>query len=275
MAHTTYRNEPAIVHHRPHHRDFRPMRIIDGSSHPLGTSSTQRLLHAMLSRSDRPLKVVMNYGNLYLEDNDLSHSSYPYTGPSTTDDPNTVIYNAPGSTMAITSPGSTAGANLLRPRSPFIRTVSPTNGLLPITDVARYSSSDRRVVAMCLGCYKRQLVCSNGYCAECDFYPGRVTSTTTVPMSRMLTSSELYDDPIRTGYTIRHVRGARSPERLSSSPWRQDRDLDRELSDMRERQQERERFRTRERAWERKERDRRYTGNVGYYTSDYDLDGFV
>jgi len=73
----------------------------------------------------------------------------------------------------------------------------------------------------------------------------------------------LYDDSIGTGYTVRRVRGA---EPLS--PWRRDRDLDRDLADMRERQRQRERFRSRDRAWGRKERDGRWTGNVGYYSSD-------
>ncbi|KAM7202636.1 hypothetical protein V8F20_004425 [Naviculisporaceae sp. PSN 640] len=221
----------------------RPVHIIDSSDGAtddiLNNTLTQRVLPALLNRSDRdgrPLKVVINQGNLYMEDSALdsvSVSSYPYTSRyssgSSKDEPNTVIYNAPGSTMAITSPSSSTGASILRrPTSPLIRTVSPSDSLLGVAydsgrrrsfyrtrsrsrarsnsrdrygqhrRISYYDSSppsptysslstitssstigatgpgaviDRRPLAMCLGCFKTQRVCSNGFCSACDFFP--------------------------------------------------------------------------------------------------------
>ncbi|KAK4213553.1 hypothetical protein QBC37DRAFT_422863 [Rhypophila decipiens] len=162
LSHHGYRDPP--VYSSSYNR--RPIHVIDSSSISsidsvrsispvrdrhrdrlsedlLNNPLTRRVLPALLSRSNdadgRPLKVVMNYGNLYLDDSASadqvsSYSSGGYGGARRSgEQPNTVIYNAPGSTMAISS-SSTGTSILRRPTSPLVRTVSPSD---------RFSSPER------------------------------------------------------------------------------------------------------------------------------------
>ncbi|KAM7186482.1 hypothetical protein V8F33_011805 [Rhypophila sp. PSN 637] len=158
LSHHGYRDPP--VYSSSYNR--RPIHVIDSSSIDsvrsispvrdrhrdrlsedlLNNPLTRRVLPALLSRSNdadgRPLKVVMNYGNLYLDDSaadQVSSYSSGYGGARRSgEQPNTVIYNAPGSTMAISSSGTGTSSIFRRPTSPLVRTVSPSD---------RFSSPER------------------------------------------------------------------------------------------------------------------------------------
>jgi len=246
-------------------RDVSP--IISESE--VGEFVSRRLLPTMLHQSDRPLKVVMNYGNLYFEDDHHSHPARPLHrdhhhihADRTKKESNTIIFNAPGSHMAV---GGTTTH-----RDGGLTAESPQLLELEIRD------RDRLRVAMCLGCFKRQLVHpATGYCNECDVF---VTSTRETLELRGLpatsgpgvTVRERHDDHrhhhhrdesypyldgvagigIDIGTGVRHVRG------VSPGGWAR-----REMRE-RERQREEERVRRRRdrevREYERKlELDRR------------------
>ena len=254
-------------------RDVSP--IISESE--VGEFVSRRLLPTMLHQSDRPLKVVMNYGNLYYEEDD-HHHSHSVPRPShhhhhtvhdrTKKESNTIIFNAPGSHMAVGG-----GTTTHRDGGPMMmdRAASPQLLELEIRD------RDRLRVAMCLGCFKRQLVHpATGYCDECDVF---VTSTRETLELRGLpatsgpgvTVRERHDDHghhhhrdesylnrdgvaagigIDIGTGVRHVRG------VSPGGWAR-----REMRE-RERQREEERLRRRRdrevREYERKlEMDKR------------------
>jgi hypothetical protein len=107
----------------------------DASLDHIGDYVARRLVPTMLSRSDLPLQLVMNFGNLHL-DSDAQDSGRTATGS------NAVIYNAPGSSMSM-------GA---RRRSSL--------------DEPGYTAG--RKVGICLGCCRRQVVGVMGYCWECE-----------------------------------------------------------------------------------------------------------
>ncbi|KAK0629473.1 hypothetical protein B0T17DRAFT_615240 [Bombardia bombarda] len=150
-------------------RDERP--VIIGSNfdqvHDAGDYVAQRLLPAMLDRSDRPLKVVMNYGTLYLEDSHLYPDALAISrsgGGTTRASSNAVIYNAPGCTMAIGKSSTSLPPMDLAPV--YANNSNNNNNNNNISS----SSRSKRYVDLCRGCFKRQFVDSSGYCVECDYF---------------------------------------------------------------------------------------------------------
>ncbi|KAK0721044.1 hypothetical protein B0H67DRAFT_663687 [Lasiosphaeris hirsuta] len=105
-----HRNQDGAAHYRassPH--SPRPVRISNhhrpGSSsstlsldHHVGDFVTRNLLPTMLGSSARPMKVIMNFGHLTVEDDiEASH----YYGGHRASSPNAIIYNAPGGSLAL------------------------------------------------------------------------------------------------------------------------------------------------------------------------------
>ncbi|KAK3369884.1 hypothetical protein B0H63DRAFT_485701 [Podospora didyma] len=192
------------------------VRIVDGGGGDrggfdrMGDFVSRRLLPTMLDRSERPLKVVMNFGRLHL-DNERPRSPppsppryHPRGGPSANTTTNAIIYNAPGSTMTLGRESRDVPVSHGNQYHGLARNVSP--GRLPINE------RERRV-DICLGCYKRQFVSSAGYCVECDYF---------LPASSPPPPPPVLSPPPRDrGYYsggldgVRYVQGVRSPGPLS------------------------------------------------------------
>lgn len=106
------------------------MRYKDTTLDQVGDYVSRRLVPSMLRNSDLPLQLVMNFGNLQLDTDTASSDSCSGS--------NAVVYNAPGG--KVTMGGSR-------------REESDTHG---------------KRVGICVGCYKRHVVGSAGYCWECE-----------------------------------------------------------------------------------------------------------
>jgi hypothetical protein len=132
-------------HHRHHANDYLnldalpypkephyvpPFTYKDTTLGQVGDYVSRRLVPSMLRNSDLPLQLVMNFGNLQLDSNTSSSDSRSGS--------NAVVYNAPGGRITMGSPR---------------RQETDTYG---------------KKVGICVGCYKRHLVGSAGYCWDCE-----------------------------------------------------------------------------------------------------------
>ncbi|KAK3935025.1 hypothetical protein QBC46DRAFT_398440 [Diplogelasinospora grovesii] len=234
----------------------------------MGDYVTRRLIPAMQSRSDRPIKVVMNYGKLCIDEAAESSGRGIGGGSSNrTGAANAIIYNAPGSSMAVGGGGGGGSGSSLQSRSrPRVRGVSPADARRAARDHASYDYvPHRHQVSACLGCLNPRRVNSAGYCVECDMF------ITTPP-------SADYDREI----LISSREKPRERERYSGFPKR-DRDgvryvgvettpIDDYFPSRREREREKERERARERELARREllrereREREKIYSAGYYS---------
>lgn len=115
----------------------------------VGDYVARRLVPAVLGRSDRPLRLVMNFGTLHLADDGGQgrRGSAAGTGAS-----NAVVYNAPGCVM--------------------------TMGGGRMDGEAGYGYGYGAGVAVCERCFRRRGVGSeSGYCVECELDMGTGTGT--------------------------------------------------------------------------------------------------
>lgn len=110
----------------------------------VGDYVARRLVPAVLGRSDRPLRLVMNFGTLHLADDD---SRQARTGAGAS---NAVVYNAPGCVMNMGGGGRMDG------------------------EVGYgYGYGLGAGVAVCERCFRRRGVGSeSGYCVECEIDMG-------------------------------------------------------------------------------------------------------
>jgi len=137
----------------------------------IGDYVARRLVPVMMNRSERPLSLVMNFGQLFLEDGFNAQQSPDRhsrrAGGSIRNASNAVIYNAPGCTMTIaSSAGAEKERHLLR---------------------RGYDDSlEERRVATCLNCYRRQLVGPANYCKDCELLDPAVRYLGSRPFGRGL-----------------------------------------------------------------------------------------
>lgn len=102
----------------------------DATLGQVGEYVSRRLVPSILKNSDLPLQLVMNFGTLQLDSDTASSDSHAGS--------NAVVYNAPGGRVTI---------------GPTRREETETYG---------------KKVGICVGCYKRHLVGSAGYCWDCE-----------------------------------------------------------------------------------------------------------
>jgi hypothetical protein len=118
MSQTQDYQEP--VHYRsrsPEHRAARRntdhehrRRRHDAGAGEMGEYVTRRLIPSVMDRSERPVKVVVNFGDMKIDDTDDAADGM---SPSST--PNAIIFNAPGSTLEMS--GSASSASIVDPRA--------------------------------------------------------------------------------------------------------------------------------------------------------------
>ena len=94
--HNSARRGGTDIDHHPHHHHHSR----HGHGHSIGHEGVgdyvaRRLIPTVMDRSDRPLKVVMNFGEMKL------NADTTEDGTGTSPVPNAIIYNAPGSTLRI------------------------------------------------------------------------------------------------------------------------------------------------------------------------------
>ncbi|KAK4450218.1 hypothetical protein QBC34DRAFT_403104 [Podospora aff. communis PSN243] len=214
MSQTQDYQEP--VHYRsrsPEHRAARRntdhdhrRRRHDAGAGEMGEYVTRRLIPAVMDRSERPVKVVVNFGDMKIDDPDDASG-----GMSPSIAPNAIIFNAPGSTLEMSgsaSTTSTVDSRALRQRItrgrgllPYSTLPAPgVRGRVPIDSSYRLSYAtdyDRGGVDVplpprerllgfdrggarlgwsmgaCAICQIRSLVNRRGHCEECE--PGRVS----------------------------------------------------------------------------------------------------
>ncbi|KAK3326673.1 hypothetical protein B0H66DRAFT_617825 [Apodospora peruviana] len=167
-----------------HYRSVQDTESVHAHADRLVTQVSQRLVPAMMSRSDRPMRVLMNYGNLDLEE-----------GHSSTHDE--FIFNGPGATVG---PGPNRHHQERRPSSgvpPNIRSRSPSGG------GGGWDNVRRRAMTTCPGCSKRRFALSSGVCAACDYLG---------PTNPRSSCHRAGDPPPYSVSVRRHVR-IQSPER--------------------------------------------------------------
>lgn len=204
-----HRPEDESAHYRTHSPHHRPARRSGGSeldhrhvSRPdaVGDFVSRRLIPTIMDRSNRPLKVIMNFGEMKLDDGDESPG-------------NAIVYNAPGSTLRVTGQGSATDgvivdSDALRRRIARDRELSYTT--LPAVSARRRIALDdccldgrcdqecrgrpiprserligfergggrsQRNVGICVACQLRKVVGRKGYCERCEHrlfrLPGR------------------------------------------------------------------------------------------------------
>jgi hypothetical protein len=227
---------------RARDRDNSVYTPLDAGLDCVGDYVARRLVPAMLDRPDRPLRLVMNFGTLHLFDEECNRRGS--AGGS-----NAVVYNAPGCVMAMGS-GNGSGFGGIPGVTGDVggRRLSLLGGIDGAGGYG-YGVRERKRVAICDGCFKRQLVGVSGYCAECE--PG------------MGSRERAGLDGVRYGY-------GRMPEGRSEWARREERE-ERERERLREMD---ERLKDFERARKmRRERERRASG-LGKYYSDFERDDF-
>lgn len=230
---------------------------LDAGIDRVGDYVTRRLVPAMLSRSERPVQLVMNFGTLHL----LDDGGYPRRG-SVEAGSNAVVYNPPegvvtmgGGTTGAVGGSGTAGVGARRPSLLGPGGIDGEGGYGYGIGSGSGAAYGRRV-AICDGCFKRQLVGATGYCLDC-----------VLTRERLRTGLDALDG-VRYGY-------GRTPERESERLRRQDieREVLREMDEERLRELEEERLKgIRERRM-RSERQRRMSRlGIGGYYSDVERD---
>ncbi|KAK0619619.1 hypothetical protein B0T14DRAFT_566448 [Immersiella caudata] len=210
MSHAEYREESTHYRSRSPKRhssrhgtdhDHRRSRPEAGVS-DMSEYVTRRLIPAVMDRSERPIKVVVNFGDMKIDDADdtTGGMSPPPTAP------NAIIFNAPGSTLEMS--GSASSANLVdsralrqritRGRGPLTYSTLPLTGVrgraltdgpykasyvteydrggldVPLPRTERLLSFDRGGARLgwsmgaCGICEMRNLVNRRGHCEQCD-----------------------------------------------------------------------------------------------------------
>ncbi|KAH8911736.1 hypothetical protein BR93DRAFT_12596 [Coniochaeta sp. PMI_546] len=214
---------------------------LDSGLDRVGDYVARRLVPVMLNRSERPVQLVMNFGTLHLGDDGYARRAGAGGGS------NAVVYNAPGCVMTMGTGGGDRGmtgviSGLGGRRPSLLGGIEGDGGY-----GYRYGVTEKKRVAICDGCYKRQLVGLSGYCSDCELGIG--------------TTERIGLDGVRHGY-------GRMPERRSE--WvkgdeREERERER-LREMDERLRDLQRARKM-----RREREMRSSGLGGYF-SDYERD---
>ena len=139
-----------------------PLAPVEIGTDRIGDYVARRLVPIMLGRSERPLQLVMNFGDLTLEEAPSANVGGTARSGSSRSASNAVIYNAPGCTMTI--------ANSDRARDRQFRDAGAW-AILGSGDDGRVGAAVERRIGICLHCSRRQLVNTTGYCIDCDFAP--------------------------------------------------------------------------------------------------------
>ncbi|KAK3358759.1 hypothetical protein B0T25DRAFT_514433 [Lasiosphaeria hispida] len=242
-----------MAHYRSSSPRSRPVRISLGSGGSgsnldhVGDYVARSLLPTMMNSSSRPMKVIMNFGHLTIEDDEPgAHHHHHHHRGARSSSPNAIIYNAPGCSLSLDKgdAGRASGSGVRR----------VATELVPVSDDGRRVV--RRAVDRCLGCSTRQLVDTGGYCLECD-----AVISALLPREREYYHGHRSGAGRRGGWdAVRHIA---PPNNTAYHWWRRDwRDVERE--------KERERVGDwRSGRWRR---ERRGEGKyAGYYGSDSDL----
>ena len=155
---------------RDHYNGKYPAESREDGIDNVGDYVARRLVPVILGRSNRPLQLVMNFGNLTIEDGSgiagfgggSSSSSRDVRSPRGS---NSILYNAPGSTMTLGSSGHGRNSRLLDTASGWAVLNGEENG--GRMGIGSSGVVERRI-GICVQCSRRQLISLIGYCVDCD-----------------------------------------------------------------------------------------------------------
>ncbi len=140
----------------------------------VGDYVARRLVPVILSRSDRPLQLVMNFGDLTIEGGSgmaafggggSSGSSSGSRDGRSHRGSNSILYNAPGCTMTLGRSGHGRNSRFLDTGSGWtVLNEEESDGRMG----TRSSGVVERRIGICVQCSRRQLISVIGYCVDCD-----------------------------------------------------------------------------------------------------------